>query len=95
MYQENVVTTDGEWEEDELKGVVYDICIKIITPKLVDRYKYRAIIDADLLKYQYMAEQILCNTDVIELYNKHNDIDAYEQAITDIIHKMLEENTVK
>lgn len=103
MYQPTErVTIDKEWHEDELRANVYDMCINIMTPDLLERYKYRALKDKDLLLSQYMAEQILSQIDdVVELYNteynKHSNencdgIKWYDIAITNMIYKELEEN---
>lgn len=106
MYQPEVRTTlDGEWEEDELIEDVYDVCIEVMTPKLLKKYQYRALKDVDLLKPQYMAEHILGQIDdVIELYNKEYDkhrnenkfgIIWYDEAISKMIKSELRGNVVK
>lgn len=106
MYQPEVRTTlDGEWEEDELTEDVYDICIEVMTPKLLKKYQYRALKDVNLLKPQYMAEHILGQIDdVIELYNKEYDkhrnenkfgIIWYDEAISKMIKSELRGNVVK
>ena len=104
MYQQSheKITIDGEWWEDELRGNVHDICIQIMTPKILQKYEYRALKNKDLLKPQYMAEQILNEIDVVELYDneykKHNqiyDIELYDVAIATIVEQKLEENIVK
>lgn len=97
-------TLDREWSEDELQDDIYDICVNVMTPKLLDSYKYRALKDRDLLKPHYMSEQILDEVgDVVELYNKEYNkhrnekifgIHWYDEAITRIIKKKLKENLV-
>lgn len=108
MYESTRVTSDNEWYEDELQGDVYDVCVEIVTPKLLEQYKYRALKDKDLLLPQYMTEQILNDIDTIELYNaeyeahccdKQYDSEGcairwFDVAITDIIHKKLKENLI-
>ena len=49
-------TVDDKWDEEELRGDVYDVCVEVMTPKLLEQYKYRALKDKDLLLPQYMAE---------------------------------------
>ena len=72
MYQPVERTTlDGEWTEEELKSDIYDVCVEVMTDKVLSQYKYRALRDSNLLKLQYMAEHIADQIDdVIELYNK-------------------------
>lgn len=106
MYQPTVRTTlDGEWEEDELREDVYDMCITTMTSDLLKKYEFRALKDTNLLKPHYMAEHILNQIeDVIELYNKEYDkhrnekcfgIIWYDKIITKMINKELKENVVK
>jgi hypothetical protein len=101
MYQPTErVTAKDDWHEDELRADVHDMCIKIMTPELLKQYEYRALRDEDLLKSQYMAEHILSQIDVIELfdteYDKHNNegsgIEWYDKAITIMINTELKEN---
>ena len=106
MHQPVVRTTlDGEWDEDELRGDIYDVCIEVMTPKLLKKYQFRALRDTNLLKPNYMAEHILNQIDdVIELYNKEYDkhrnekcfgIKWYDETITSMIKRELKENLVK
>ena len=97
-------TVDDKWDEEELRGDVYDVCVEVMTPKLLEQYKYRALKDKDLLLPQYMAEQILNQIeDVVELYDveyyKHCSEDSpgirwYDKVIIDMIHKELNGNLV-
>lgn len=106
MHQPVVRTTlDGEWDEDELRGDIYDVCIEVMTPELLKKYQFRALRDTNLLKPNYMAEHILNQIDdVIELYNKEYDkhrnekcfgIKWYDETITSMIKRELKENLVK
>ena len=98
------VTIDNEWDEDELRSDIYDVCVEVMTPELLWKYKYRALKDKDLLLPQYMTEYIFNQIDnVVDLYNteyqKHRAEDScgikwYDRAITDMIHKTLERNLV-
>ena len=105
MYQHIERTTlDGEWTEEELKSDIYDVCIETMTEKIIDKYKYRAINNKNLLNHHYMSEHILNQIDdVIEFYNKEYDkhrnenkfgIVWYDDAIKRVIMKSLEENLV-
>lgn len=96
-------TLDGEWTESELQADIYDVCVEVMTEQLIKRYDGRAIRDQNLLKLQYMAEQIAGEVDVVELYNKEYDknrnknmfgIIFYDEAIKSIILKKLKENLV-
>ena len=106
MHQPVVRTTlDGEWDEDELRGDIYDVCIEVMTPELLKKYQFRALKDINLLKPNYMAEHISNQIDdVIELYNKEYDkhrnekcfgIKWYDETITSMIKRELKENLVK
>lgn len=67
---EEKLTLDGEWTYDELDGDVYDVVAKYYERNNVsDRYKGKALYDTDLLKPQYMVEEIKCGVDLIEVYN--------------------------
>ena len=74
MYSGDIsrVTLDGEWDEDELKGDVYDECMKNL-PGMVEKYKGRAVFDKNMWLPQYMASQICDEHDLIEVYNKEYD----------------------
>lgn len=96
-------TLDGEWAESELQADIYDVCVEVMTDNLLKRYDDRALWNKDLLKLQYMSEQIAGEVDVIELYNKEYDknrnknmfgIIFYDEAIKSIILKKLKENLV-
>lgn len=106
MYQPVERTTlDGEWTEEELKSDIYDVCVEVMTDKVLSQYKYRALRDSNLLKLQYMAEHIADQIDdVIELYNKEYDkhreqncfgIHWYDEAIKGMIMKELKGNVIK
>ena len=97
------MTSDGEWTHSELKDDVYDVCTEVLTQELVKKYKFKAIYDANLLKPQYMTEQILNQIgNPVELYNKENKdndgdtpgIYLYDNAIKDMILNKLKENVV-
>lgn len=104
MYQvEERSTLDGEWYEGELEADIYDVCVEVMTEQEMNRYKYRALKDPDLLKPQYMAERINSYTDVITLYNteydKHRNekvfgIRWYDNAIKKLIDQELKNNLV-
>lgn len=106
MYQPVVRTTlDGEWNEEELQSDIYDVCVEVMTDKILAQYKYKALHDNNLLKLQYMAEHIASQIDdVIELYNKEYDkhrdqncfgIHWYDEAIKGMILRELKGNVVK
>lgn len=106
MYQPVIRTTlDGEWTEEELKSDIYDVCVEVMTDKVINQYKFRALRDSNLLKLQYMAEHIADQIDdVIELYNKEYDkhreqkcfgIHWYDEAIKMMINRELKGNVVK
>ena len=104
MYQvEERSTLDGEWYEGELEADIYDVCVEVMTEQEMNRYKYRALKDPDLLKPQYMAEKINSYTDVITLYNTEYDkhrkekvfgIRWYDNAIKKLIYQELKNNLV-
>ena len=104
MYQvEERSTLDGEWYEGELEADIYDVCVEVMTEQEMNRYKYRALKDPDLLKPQYMAEKINSYTDVITLYNTEYDkhrkekvfgIRWYDNAIKKLIDQELKNNLV-
>ena len=105
MHQPVVRTTlDGEWDEDELKSDVYDVCTEVMTKSILKKYTNRALRNSKLLLPDYMHETILNSIDdVIELYNKEYDkhrnenkfgIIWYDEAIKKIILKLLKENLV-
>lgn len=105
MYQPTVrITLDGEWEEEELRSDIYDVCVEVMTSELLEKYKYRALKNIDILKPHYMNELILNQIeDVVELYNKEYDkhrhekyfgIKWYDEAIRNMILKNLKENLV-
>lgn len=104
MYQvEERSTLDGEWYEGELEADIYDVCVEVMTEQEMNKYKYRALKDPDLLKPQYMAEKINSYTDVIMLYNKEYDkhrkekvfgIRWYDNAIKKLIDQELKNNLV-
>lgn len=75
-YQGNIerTTIDGEWTESELKSDIYDE-VKAVLEKdgYVEKFKYIALKDRDLLKTQYLTEYLCNNFDVIETYNKNYD----------------------
>ena len=96
-------TLDGEWTESELQADIYDVCVEVMTDNLLKRYNGRALRNKDLLKLQYMSEQIAGEIDVVETYNKAYDknrsknqfgIIFYDEAIKSIILKKLKENLV-
>ena len=99
------MTIDREWEEDELRDDIYDVCIEVMTHDLLKKYKYCAVKDINLLSPYYMAEYTLNQIDdVVELYNKEYDkhrnekyfgIKWYDEAIRSMILKNLKENLVK
>ena len=97
------MTSDGEWTYSELKDDVYDVCTEVLTQELVKKYKFKAIYDADLLKPQYMTEEILNQIgNPVGLYNKENKdndgntpgIYLYDNAIKGMILNKLKENVV-
>ena len=96
-------TLDGEWTESELQADIYDVCVEVMTDNLLKRYDDRALLNKDLLKLQYMSEQIAGEVDMVELYNKEYDknrsknqfgIIFYDEAIKNIILKKLKENLI-
>lgn len=105
MYQPVVRTTlDGEWDEDELKSDVYDVCTEVMTEATLKKYTNRALKNVKLLLPDYMNETILNSIDdVIELYNTEYDkhrkenkfgIVWYDEAIKKMVLKILKENLV-
>ena len=86
-----------------MQADIYDVCVEVMTDNLLKRYDGRALRNKDLLKLQYMAEQIADEIDVIETYNKAYDknrsknqfgIIFYDEVIKSIILKKLKENLV-
>lgn len=97
-------TIDGEWTEPELQSDIYDVCVETMTEQVIKGYNGRALRDKNLLKLQYMAEQIAGEIDVVETYNKAYDknrdkkmfgIIFYDEEIKSIILRKLKENLVK
>lgn len=97
-------TYDGEWFEDELKSDIYDVCKEVMTEEFVAKYKHRAVLDRDVLKYQYMAE-IISNQigDVVELYDQEYansgdrevlGITLFDNAIKNMIASNIRENLI-
>lgn len=94
-------TLDEEWDEDELRDNVYDVCVELMTDKFLKAYQFKAMQDTNLLKHDYMTEHLLEQIDVIELYNKEYDkhrhenafgITWFDMAIKELIRKKLKEN---
>ena len=86
-----------------MQADIYDVCVEVMTDNLLKRYNGRALRNKDLLKLQYMTEQIAGEIDVVETYNKAYDknrsknqfgIIFYDEAIKSIILKKLKENLV-
>jgi hypothetical protein len=73
-------TLDGEWTEEDLKDDVWDEANKILngdkkkgTKGWIEQHEGRAVKDIDLLKVEYMVEDICSRYDIIEVYNKAVD----------------------
>lgn len=105
MHQPVIRTTlDGEWDEEELKSDVYDVCTEVMTEATLKKYTNRALRNTKLLLPDYMNETILNSIDdVIELYNTEYDkhrhenkfgIIWYDEAIKKMVLKILKENLV-
>ena len=104
MHQPVVRTTlDGEWDEDELKSDIYDVCTEVMTEAVLKKYTNRALRNSKLLLPDYMHETILNSIDdVIELYNivsnyrkdNKSGIVWYDEAIKEMILKLLKENLI-
>lgn len=104
------LTLDREWTEQELRDDVWDEANKILNGHdgkkgWLDRNKDRAFHDKDLVKVEYLVENILTEIDVIELYNKEvdkhrNDTDKlfgiayFDKAIQSKIERTLKQNLV-
>ena len=65
-------TLDNEWTEEELRGDIYDECMKLL-PEYEQKYKHKAVYDKDLFKPQYLAEKIISENDLVEAYNREYD----------------------
>lgn len=65
------VTLDGEWTESELRDDVYDEVSKLLLGEkgLAEKYKYRALVDKNILIPEYMCNHICEGKDLIEWYN--------------------------
>lgn len=61
-------TLDGLWDLDELKGNIDDEVFKMKDE--LDKNKFRALKDRNMLLPQYVAELIKQNYDLFEEYNK-------------------------
>lgn len=97
-------TIDDEWSEEELKSNVYDVCVEVMTDRLLKKYEHKALYNTNLLNHQYMTDHILNQIgDVVEFYNDkynscHGDvifkIVLFDNAIKSIILNDLRENVV-
>lgn len=66
------ITIDHEWTEEDLIGEVKDEVYKYIEA-WKDKHKNKAMYNNNLVLDAYMAEEILNDNDVIEIYNKEYD----------------------
>ena len=95
-------TLDGEWEYEELLGVLNDDADKIIK-EYNEKNKYRLVKDLDMQYPEYVVNKITEEYDLIELYNTEYDkhihdeekifaIHHFEDRIKTIITKLLKDN---
>ena len=68
-------TIDGEWTFDELKDDLWSEAKKILEGDKgwIETHKFRAFKDPDLIKLEYLVEDICNRYDLIEVYNKAYD----------------------
>lgn len=96
------VTLDGEWTAEELVEEVHDLAFEIL-PGWLEKNKYRAVKNKDLLHDEFLRNEVLDNIDVIDIYNeavsKHrNDkeklfgIVYFDEAITKMLLNVLDDN---
>lgn len=98
-------TIDGEWDEEELKGDVFDEVYKYYNENNVQKkYQNKALYDRDMLKPQYMIEEIQTQYDLIEEYNRQYDkrksekkfgIVYFDEWLNKEILKILRDNLVR
>ena len=103
-------TIDGEWEESELKEDAYSEAKKILLGEngrtgWIENYRGRLLRDDNLIKPEYLSEEVASNYDLIEIYNKAYDlhrndkpmkfvIHYFDEAIREKIKEILRENLV-
>lgn len=88
---EERVTIDGEWTEEELKGDISDEVIKIMSGTngkkgWVESNKHRALYNKDLTLVEYVTTAIVDELDVIEIYNKELDKHKNDSPVLFGIH---------
>jgi len=81
------ITLDGEWTESELKDDVYNEAHKILCNEgYADKYRFRAMIDSNLIIPEYITTHICDNYDVIEVYNRLVDMHRNDEKVLFGIH---------
>ena len=111
-YQGDVerTTIDNEWTESELKDDIYDEANHILNGfngavGWIKKHEGRALKDPDMLKPEYIVEDICERFDIIEVYNKavhlhRNDkprkfgIVYFDELVHAEVNKMLKNNLV-
>ncbi len=100
---QNRTTLDGEWEYDELLGVLTDETDKKVK-EFNEKNQFRAVKDKELTYTEFIVNKICDEHDLIELYNdeydKHrNDtekvfnIHHFENRVHSIIDRIFKDNT--
>ena len=85
-------TIDGEWTESELKEDVYDEAHKILHGEPGGKVGWlalnlgRAVYDNELLKEEFIVENICERYDLIEVYNRAYDLHRNDKPMLFGIH---------
>ena len=96
------VTIDHEWTEEDLEGEVRDEVYKIVTDWKA-KHEGCAVYNKELLLDAFVAETIIDNIDLIEIYNKEYDkrrseklfgIHYFDDWIKRELEKQLNKNLV-
>ena len=91
-YYQGDSTIDGEWTESELKGDIYDEAHMILHGEPGKNTGWlafnlgRAVYDNDLLKEEFIVENICERYDLIEVYNRAYDLHRNDKPMLFGIH---------
>ena len=95
-------TIDGEWTEEELKDDIYSEAKKfLLGDKNIKGWisvnSGRAMVDPDLIKVEYLVEDICNRYDLIEVYNRAYDLHRNDKPMKFGIHYFdeLVQNEIK
>lgn len=97
-------TLDGEWSESELEADLQDEAMLLLRV-WTEKNKFRAVKDKDLLYPEFLANKVMEENDLIEMYNKaydkhRNDKDRkfgihyFDDVIKTKMNKLLKENLI-